>query len=72
MAEENNPCSFGDTNSGRPADGLLRHSTYDNCLLAPAPIYLQIGTLFYCVTRMAQCSGMWHHGNSDVLRAKEL
>jgi hypothetical protein len=21
---------------------------------------------------MAQCSGMWHHGNSDVLRAKEL
>jgi hypothetical protein len=70
MAEEKNSCSVGDTNSGRPADGLLRHSTYENCLLSPEPIYLQIGTIFYCVTRMAQCSNTRHQANSDVLRAK--
>lgn len=65
MAEEKNPCSFRDTNSGLSADGLLRHSTYENCLLSPVPIYLQIGTISYCVARMAQCSSTWHQGNSD-------
>ena len=72
MAEEKNPCSFRDKNSGRPADGLLRHSIFEYCVRSPAPIYLHIGTIFYCAARMAQWSSRWHQGNSDVLRAKEL
>ena len=47
MAEEKKPCSFRDTNSGRPVHGLLLHSTYENCLLSPAQIYLQLGTILY-------------------------